>query len=496
MMKYISCLKKFFSILILFFVIVFSKEIYAHKVMLDIEYDACGPLFGDDGIDETWYLLNDSESFRHISHDVTTIKYYFESYSSDGKYTWTTDVTEELAEEIKNAYVNSMKKWNNVYFYSYDSNGYVVKSKIIDVVEGTKEDHNLTIYPNCYENLGSTGAQTTPSGIGYQYIETGIMNHVHHSNWFMNINLQCFYDYDLFSSEIINYSREVMGAHELGHMLGLKDVDHYCTSNTENHHEEILMGYGNVSNRAQNITYKDIAGVAILRGFHADSNHKWLNVGLQTDNTYKLICSVCNGVKYVTSLSEYQYNQYGFCNGNHNLSGNNMMAVASYANKDYYKCKYCRYVASFSLLVEQNYSYQSQDYSNHVVYNNVSGLAYYVIENHSSSISCDKCTFSHSHNYNVSYLWKDATNHLAFCECDDYKIQGHAVLKGSSICIKCGGKANAGFITPNSSSLTTIKFSINGSYILPNGIIVLVEKDLSAYLNGTLEFYDKHYILV
>ena len=35
------------------------------------------------------------------------------------------------------------------------------------------------------------------------------------------------------------------------------------------------------------------------------------------------------------------------------------------------------------------------------------------------------------------------------------------------------------------------KYSINGSYILPNGIIVLVDADIEAYLNGTLVFYDK-----
>ena len=35
------------------------------------------------------------------------------------------------------------------------------------------------------------------------------------------------------------------------------------------------------------------------------------------------------------------------------------------------------------------------------------------------------------------------------------------------------------------------KYSINGSYILPNGIIVLVDEDIEAYLNGTLVFHDK-----
>ena len=35
------------------------------------------------------------------------------------------------------------------------------------------------------------------------------------------------------------------------------------------------------------------------------------------------------------------------------------------------------------------------------------------------------------------------------------------------------------------------KISANGSYILPNGIIVLVDEDVEAYLDGTLVFYDK-----
>ena len=34
------------------------------------------------------------------------------------------------------------------------------------------------------------------------------------------------------------------------------------------------------------------------------------------------------------------------------------------------------------------------------------------------------------------------------------------------------------------------KVSANGSYILPNGIVVLVDEDIEAYLNGTLIFYD------
>ena len=33
--------------------------------------------------------------------------------------------------------------------------------------------------------------------------------------------------------------------------------------------------------------------------------------------------------------------------------------------------------------------------------------------------------------------------------------------------------------------------TLNGSYILPSGIIVLVDEDFDAYINGTLVFYNK-----
>ena len=39
-----------------------------------------------------------------------------------------------------------------------------------------------------------------------------------------------------------------------------------------------------------------------------------------------------------------------------------------------------------------------------------------------------------------------------------------------------------------------MKYSINGSYILPNGIVVLVDEDVEAYFAGTLRFYKKNEI--
>ena len=86
----------------------------------------------------------------------------------------------------------------------------------------------------------------------------------------------------------------------------------------------------------------------------------------------------------------------------------------------------------------------------------------------------------------------------AECCCGDVTTQGYVITTGSyspgqgyATCLLCGGPAQMGFDqwTINSSSIT--KVTINGSFILPNGVIVLEDEDLEAYLNGTLIFYDK-----
>ena len=66
----------------------------------------------------------------------------------------------------------------------------------------------------------------------------------------------------------------------------------------------------------------------------------------------------------------------------HSIESGNMMAVARYGNKDYWKCKYCRQTTGFANNVEQNYSYQEivNNKQNHILKNNVLGLEYELIE--------------------------------------------------------------------------------------------------------------------
>ncbi len=98
----------------------------------------------------------------------------------------------------------------------------------------------------------------------------------------------------------------------------------------------------------------------------------------------------------------------------------------------------------------------------------------------------------HVHAYNT-YLWNSYTQHRKVCSCGSTLYEGHAINAGSlgpgqqyATCILCNGLASVGFIGPD--SISQYPSTVNGSYILPNGVVVLVDEDIDAYLNGTLIF--------
>ena len=99
----------------------------------------------------------------------------------------------------------------------------------------------------------------------------------------------------------------------------------------------------------------------------------------------------------------------------------------------------------------------------------------------------------HSHSYTHRYVWLSEVLHKSCCECGEYNTSNHVVTQGSfttpdgyAICLLCRGRVLVGVLqsVPNRSAHTD-----NGSFILTNGTIVLVESDIDAYIAGTLEFY-------
>ena len=127
---------------------------------------------------------------------------------------------------------------------------------------------------------------------------------------------------------------------------------------------------------------------------------------------------------------------------------------------------------------------------------------YYLRITHSIA-GTDSYSFSITPSYSHSYTdWKrlSSTHHIECCEyCGQTGTETglHTIIKSEitlniAHCIHCGAKIMLGDdIVQVPGMLNVQKVSINGSYILPNGIIVLVDEDIEAYENGTLVFYDR-----
>ena len=483
------------------------KKVDAHSVQLSVVYDNCSPVYYNsptnigDGVDEKWYELISNNITNHFPHNpngnVTTIKYYFSETSADGTVSWNDIVDSEQRLHVINGFETSILKWNNTYFYKKTSGNVIEKKKLVNLISGSSGDCDLIIRPSndsTYYGICGSSSNSLIDTLNGVY-------HYHSSNWYINFSL--YFHQTL--SESSEYVLNRTGAHELGHVLGLKDIDS-CENGDdygEYHHEELLMGYshGATTTRQSEITYKDLVGAAITRGYHTDSDHEWMyDADSSSSGNYKLICSICNGVKYISSLSGYSYVNYKACLDNHSLSSGNMMAVASYGSKDYYKCKYCRYVAPFTELIEQNYSKTYQDETYHLVQSQ-NGLSYSFCEEHNIVYGeCAACGHVF-HNYTDHYSTYNQQKHLAYCSCGMSILMPHAIdmmntytIFGHTYgnCIECGAtidlNTGGGGIVPGPHSSGTL-VSENGSYILPNGIIMLVHEDLDSYLNRTLTFH-------
>ena len=118
------------------------------------------------------------------------------------------------------------------------------------------------------------------------------------------------------------------------------------------------------------------------------------------------------------------------------------------------------------------------------------GEAMYQLNTATTSIEYDE----HFHEY-TEWVEYSPTQHIECCECGvKGTLKANHVVKStdSSKCMLCGATIDlvGGF---GESFIQNIqKATLNGSYILPNGIIVLVDEDVEAYFNGTLVFYDKN----
>lgn len=131
----------------------------------------------------------------------------------------------------------------------------------------------------------------------------------------------------------------------------------------------------------------------------------------------------------------------------------------------------------------------------------------YVDETVSGTINVTIYGPPHQHSY-TGWIYNDRISHIEVCDCGSIgtKTEAHMIsqadlLKPKARCLGCkalldmGGNGDIGMV-PGILSTGVNIITENGSYILPNEIIVLVEEDIEAYLNGTLIIHDEDKTLV
>ena len=194
-----------------------------------------------------------------------------------------------------------------------------------------------------------------------------------------------------------------------------------------------------------------------------------------------------------TNINNYTINNafYITLNSSHSHS-NNYLWTCNGCNGTVCPCgdKTCNHGA---------YSYTSYNNTYHLKSCNACGN--YVYENHhyqavGSNNVCSDCghTVSHIHDYTHSYTWLNYNQHRAYCACGGNRIEQHVVSAKSLgdglqyvTCILCGGPANAGIVPWNKG----IQVTESGSFISPNGTLVLADEDIDGYLAGEIAFeYD------
>lgn len=123
-------------------------------------------------------------------------------------------------------------------------------------------------------------------------------------------------------------------------------------------------------------------------------------------------------------------------------------------------------------------------------------MNYTIVEEHDvNPDGCYTCGYGHTHTYSSSYVYFNTSSHAKTCACGSRILESHAVERSEIInsryaeCVGCKAELDLQIHQAEVIQSLADMVSLNGSYILPNGIVVLEEQDMEAYLNGTLQFY-------
>ncbi len=113
---------------------------------------------------------------------------------------------------------------------------------------------------------------------------------------------------------------------------------------------------------------------------------------------------------------------------------------------------------------------------------------YHSSTQHQAICLCGYIGYENHGGYTYTYL--TSTRHKCICKCGYESTSAHVVSSGGGLakrCIDCGGLVNLNDGIGQLQSVCIIYITDNGSYIRPDGIIVLSEIDTELYLSGVLD---------
>lgn len=458
--------------------VMIPSKVYAHDIN-DYTLDTWNETGGSDVQFQNWFY----EEVFHMPESLGTssnpVKYYFsdmgrgsESHLNLSGLTYQKGTRYIMWSNIVPMLRKGIEKWNHVYFRDGS-----IDKRLVYLEETTSVNNaNIIFYPSVakstadtYINLDYSIEQAEVHPGTTEYVEESCVDawsstfssieSKHCSKYDIIINYREIFknlyvglSYDLFVSKI-----EKIGTHEIGHVLGLGDINNVRSVDNSNsahiiNRPDLIMSREFSENHTIEIPYKEIAGVAIFRGIHTEGEHQWLEENFNNQTRYK--CVICNGTTGVRpngTIIEYGHSS----EGSHTHTDSDLIIVGKieypkYGNHVHYykKCQYCSYVEVTSNNISRKYTFDSY----HVVECNDCNMEWqqqhhfeYISANDDSHTKrCEVCNYTGSqmmHSY--EYIYLDETKHLSRCTvCDfsEYHIHNYQYdeILNKNICNDCG----------------------------------------------------------
>ena len=126
---------------------------------------------------------------------------------------------------------------------------------------------------------------------------------------------------------------------------------------------------------------------------------------------------------------------------------------------------------------------------------NLSAGRYYLRTAYASTTQSGTISINIAHEHTFEqWTYYNHNSHIGTCCCGAQTTRAHAVTLSEVVdyrayCLGCGYYLDLREDIAITNRVNRV--SVNGSYILPSGIVVLVEEDVEAYFAGTLVFYEK-----